>query len=219
MANQSLGLLGTKLGMTQLFDAEGNVTPVTVIQVGPNRVLQVKTSDTKDGYNAIQLGFGTQKAHRLGKAILGHFAKSGEVISRHVAEFRLPAAEAATYTAGQEIGAADVFTEGGWVDATGTSKGRGFTGVMKRWNFAGFERSHGVHEYFRHGGSIGTRLTPGMTLKGKRMGGHYGSERVTIQNIRVVKIDAERNLVFIHGAVPGPKGGLVRLRKAVKGGK
>ena len=217
MSNTQMGLIGRKLGMTQLFDNEGVVTPVTVVEAGPNRVLQVKSDTTKDGYNGVQLGFGVQKATRLGKAALGHMARSGEVPVRYIIEFRVAADVAAAYSAGQALNVSDLFAEGGTVDVTGTSKGKGFAGVMKRHNFAGFERSHGVHEYFRHGGSIGTRLTPGMTLKGKKMGGHMGSARVTIQNLRVVKIDTERNLIFIKGAVPGPVGGIVRVRTAVKG--
>lgn len=216
MANMQPGLLGTKLGMTQIFSDDGVVTPVTVVQAGPNRVLQVKTASTKDGYNAIQLGFGAQKPQRLGKAVKGHFAKSGEGVVRHVAELRLTAEGVAAYSVGQTLGVSDLFSVGTKVDVTGTSKGRGFAGVMKRHNFAGFERSHGVHEYFRHGGSVGTRLTPGMTLKGKRMGGHMGAVQVTTQNLTVVKVDTERNLVFIKGSIPGATGGLVRVRTAVK---
>ena len=217
MASHSPGLLGTKLGMTQLFDAEGTVIPVTLVQVGPCRVLQVKTAAGKDGYNALQLGFGEQKPSRLTKADLGHAAKAGGAPPRYIAEIRVPAEIAAKYNVGDVVSAPDLFQTGQTIDAIGTSKGRGFTGVMKRHHFAGFERSHGVHEYFRHGGSIGTRLTPGMTLKGKRMGGRSGGAQVTIQNLSVVKIDAERGLVFVKGAIPGPKGGLVKLRHAVKG--
>lgn len=217
MANQQLGLLGRKLGMTQLFEADGTVLPVTVLQVGPCKVLQVKTANGKDGYNALQLGWGGKRAVLVNKPEAGHFAKTGEGLPRWVAEIRVSAEDAARFSAGQIISAGDVFAVGGLVDVTGTSKGRGFAGVMKRHHFKGFIRSHGTHEYFRHGGSIGTRLTPGMTLKGKRMPGHMGAEQVTTQNIRVVKLDAERGLVFINGSVPGPKGGVVKLRKAVKG--
>ncbi|HMV68855.1 MAG TPA: 50S ribosomal protein L3 [Myxococcota bacterium] len=219
MANQQPGLLGQKLGMTQLFESDGAVVPVTVVQVGPCRVLQVKTADSRDGYNALQLGWGTQKPERLRKPLLGHYAKSGEGAPRWAAEIRVTADEAARYTAGQTVSAADLFESGGHVDVTGTSKGRGFAGVMKRHNFRGFIRTHGSHEYFRHGGSIGTRLTPGMTLKGKRMPGHMGAEQVTVQNLRVVRVDAERGLLFLNGSVPGPKGGLIKVRKAVKGGR
>jgi large subunit ribosomal protein L3 len=221
MANSTMGLLGQKIGMTQLYEDDGTLVPVTVVQVGPNRVLQVKTAGTKDKYEALQLGFGQQKAQRLGKPQLGHFAKAGEgVVPRYVAEIRVTAAETAAYAPGQEIGAADVFNVGDAVDVVGTSKGRGFAGVMKRWNFKGSQTwSHGTHEYFRHGGSIGTRLTPGMTLKGKRMGGRMGGEQVTVQNIDVVRVDADRHLLFLRGGVPGPKGAFVKIRRAVKAGK
>ena len=218
MANQSAGLLGTKLGMSQVFDAEGNVIPVTIVQVGPCRVLQVKTSASKDGYSALQLGFGSQKASRLTKPALAHMAKSGEAPVRHIAEIRLSDEAAGKHNVGDVISAADLFTAGQLIDATGLSKGRGFAGVMKRHHFAGFERSHGVHEYFRHGGSIGTRLTPGMTLKGKKMPGRMGGGQVTTQNLMVVRVHAERNLVFVKGSVPGAKGGLLKLRSAVKKG-
>jgi len=219
MANESLGLIGRKLGMTQLFDNETNaVIPVTVIQVGPNKVLRVKTEDSNDGYNALQLGYGTQKAHRLTKADLGQYAKSGiDTPVKVIKEIRVSKSEAEQHEAGNDLGAADVFDADGKVDVTGISKGRGFAGVMKRHNFAGFIRTHGTHEFFRHGGSIGTRLTPGMTLKGKKMPGHMGSEKVTVQNLKVARVDAERNLVFVRGGVPGPNGGIVTVRRAVKG--
>jgi large subunit ribosomal protein L3 len=222
MANESLGLLGRKIGMTQLFNEEGDVVPVTVLEVGPNRVLQVKRQGGNDGYAALQLGFGAQKSQRLAKPLLGHFKKAGvsdDVLPpRHVAEIRVSDEVAGAYEAGQLLGAADVFEVGAAVDVTGQSKGRGFSGVMRRHNFRGFIRTHGTHEYFRHGGSIGTRLTPGMTLKGKKMPGQMGSKQTTVQNIQVVRVDAERNLVFLKGGVPGPKGGILKVRKAVKKG-
>ena len=216
MANQQPGLLGQKLGMTQLFESDGAVVPVTVVQVGPCRVLQVKTADSRDGYNALQLGWGTQKPERLRKPLLGHYAKSGEGAPRWAAEIRVTADEAARYTAGQTVSAADLFESGGHVDVTGTSKGRGFAGVMKRHHFRGFIRTHGTHEYFRHGGSIGTNMTPGRTLPGLKMGGQYGNETVTAHNLKVAKILPEDNLVLIEGAVPGPKNGIVFVRGAVK---
>jgi large subunit ribosomal protein L3 len=216
MANSQLGLIGRKLGMTQLFNADGTVTPVTVVEVGPNRVLQVKSTTGKDGYNAIQLGWGPQKASRISQPEAGHLAKTSSDAVRWIAEIRVSAEALAGITPGQTLGAADVFTEGALADVTGTSKGRGFGGVMKSHHFKGFIRTHGSHEYFRHGGSIGTRLTPGMTLKGKKMPGHLGAEQVTTQNIRIARVDAARNLVFLAGAVPGPKGGFIKLRKAVK---
>jgi len=218
MANESMGLIGRKLGMTQIFDDDTNhVIPVTVIDVSSNKVLRVKTSDSRDGYSALQLGFGSKKAQRLTKADLGQLKLSGCEPVQAIREIRVAAADAAKHEAGGSIGAADVFEAGIKVDVTGTSKGKGFAGVMKRYNFAGFIRTHGTHEFFRHGGSIGTRLTPGFTLKGKKMPGHMGSERVTVQNLKVARVDAERNLVFVKGGVPGPNGAVVTVRVAVKG--
>lgn len=220
MANQSMGLIGRKLGMTQLFMEDGEIVPVTVVELGPNTVLRVKTEGARDRYNALQLGFGDKKAQRSNKPDLGRFKAAGvEGALQFTREIRVDAATAASFEVGKQITVADVFADGGSVDVTGTSKGRGFAGVMRRHNFAGFERSHGVHEYFRHGGSIGTRLTPGMTLKGKKMGGHMGAARVTVQNLGIAKIDAERNLIYVRGGVPGPVGGLVSVRKAVKAKK
>jgi len=217
MANESMGLLGRKIGMTQLFDDSGEVLPVTVLQTGPCTVLRVKTEGSRDGYNAIQIGFAPKKASRANKPDLGQFKAAGiEGAMSHVAELRVDADTAAKMEAGQILTAADVFDTGTKVDVTGRSKGAGFAGVMKRYNMAGFIRTHGTHEFFRHGGSIGTRLTPGFVFKGKKMPGHMGSERVTIQNLRVAQVDPERNLVFVRGGVPGPVGALVTVRKAVK---
>lgn len=217
MANSQIGLLGTKIGMTQVFsDEDGTALPVTVIQAGPCRVLQVKSAEGADGYNALQIGYGEQKEHRVSKAYAQHAKKTGEGIPAHVAEIRVDAETATSTSAGDELKASGLFEVGQFVDVTGTSKGRGFAGVMKRHNFAGFERSHGVHEYFRHGGSIGTRLTPGHVLKGKKMPGQMGNEQVTVQNLKIVRMDEERGLLFVLGGVPGPKGGLVKVRRAVK---
>jgi large subunit ribosomal protein L3 len=216
MANESMGLIGRKVGMTQFFRDDGEVVAVTLLETGPCTVLQVKTDDGSDGYNAIQLGFGTQKEHRVTKPQKGHFAKAGASVQRFVKEIRVSKTAATGFERGQALTAADVFTVGEKVDVTGTSKGRGFAGVMKRYNFRGFIRSHGTHEFFRHGGSIGTRLTPGMTLKGKKMPGHMGSARVTMQNLVVERVDQERNLVMVRGGVPGPNGGMILIRKAVK---
>lgn len=218
MANSSIGLLGRKLGMTQIFLDDGTCVATTVVEVGPNRVLQVKSEDTKDGYNALQLGYGTQKAHRISSSEAGHFAKTESTPARLVREIRVSAEDAKKYAPGQDLSVADLFAEGDVVDARGTSKGRGFAGVMKRHNFRGFIRTHGTHEFFRHGGSIGTRLTPGHTLKGKKMPGRMGGVPVTMQNLDVVRVDAERNLLFLKGGVPGPKGGFITVRKAVKKG-
>jgi len=217
MANGKKGLIGKKMGMTQLYTSEGVSTAVTVVDLSSNTVIRVKTEDSKDGYNAIQVGFDPKRAHRTNKAEAGEFAKAGVVPRKHVREFRLDAADLSAYEAGQDLSVADHFAEGDLIDVTGTSKGRGFAGVMKRHNFAGFIRSHGTHEFFRHGGSIGTRLTPGHVLKGKKMPGQMGNERVTVQNLRVVKVDAERNLLFVKGGIPGAPGGILEIRQAVKG--
>jgi len=216
MANSQIGLLGTKLGMTQLFAEDGSVLPVTVIQAGPCRVLQTKTAESADGYNALQIGFGEQKDTRVSKALKNHTAKTGETVPMHIAEIRVDAETAAATAPGTELTAGEIFEAGTFVDVTGTSKGRGFSGVMKRHNFAGFERSHGVHEYFRHGGSIGTRLTPGHVLKGKKMPGQMGNKQVTVQNLALVKVDADRGLLYVKGGVPGPNGSVIKVRQAVK---
>lgn len=213
--NQSPGLLGRKIGMTQYFDDDGTVVAVTIVQAGPNTVLTVKNGET-DGYSALQLGFEDQKAHRVNKPETGHFAKSGSTPKKFVREIRLEDSAIAGFTAGQELNSADVFTTGEKVDVTGTSKGTGFTGVMKKYNFAGFIRSHGTHEFFRHGGSIGTRLTPGHVAKGTKMPSQGGNAQVTIQSLTLARVDAEKNLLYIKGGVPGPNGGFVVVRKAVK---
>jgi large subunit ribosomal protein L3 len=216
MANEMSGLLGRKLGMTQIYNKDGAVQPVTVVEVGGNAVLRVKTDDSADGYNAIQLGFGEKKEKRTNKPDAGAFAKANVSPRKFVREIRLSKDDASKYTIGQELSAKDVFNEGDILDVTGTSKGSGFAGVMKRYNFSGFIRSHGTHEYFRHGGSIGTRLTPGHVLKGKKMPGQMGNARVTVQNMVLVKVDEAKNLLYIRGGVPGPNGGFVVVRKAVK---
>jgi large subunit ribosomal protein L3 len=216
MANSQMGLIGRKKGMTQVFDSAGNAVGVTVIEVGPNTVLQVKTAGGKDGYSAVQLGFGAKKEARATKADVGHAAKAGQGVFKAVREVRVAEAVAQGYAVGASIAVGDVFADNTKVDVVGTSKGRGFAGVMKRHNFAGFKRSHGVHEYYRHGGSIGTRLTPGMTLKGVKMPGHMGAAKTTVQNLKVVRVDAERNLLFVRGGVPGADGSLVIVRHAVK---
>lgn len=216
MANETLGLLGRKVGMTQLFADDGRVIPVTVIQAGPCTVLRVKTEAMADGYNSLQLGFGERKESRLNKPESGQFKAAGASPCAHVREIRVDQGTAGGMEQGKVLTVSDVFEEGTTVDVCGVSKGRGFAGVMKRHNFSGFIRSHGTHEFFRHGGSIGTRLTPGMVLKGKKMPGHMGGERVTVQNLLVARVDTERNLVFVKGGVPGPNGGIVTVRRAVK---
>jgi len=213
--NECPGLLGRKIGMTQIFSEDGKVLPVTVIEAGPCQVIQVMTEENA-GYNAIQLGFGDRKEKHTNKAQQGHYKKAGLNPSRFVQEIRVSAADIGKYEVGQSVTISDVFEEGEKLDVRGTSKGKGTAGVMKRHNFAGFIRTHGTHEFFRHGGSIGTRLTPGHVAKGTRMGGQMGNERVTVHNLVLSKMDAEKNLLFVKGGVPGANGGYVVVRKGVK---
>ena len=207
------GLLGTKLGMTQVWDENNRIVPVTVIEAGPNVVTQVRTPET-DGYSAVQLAFGAIDPRKVNKPDGGHFAKAGVTPRRHVVELRTE--DASEYTVGQEL-KADVFEVGAIVDVTGTSKGKGFAGVMKRHGFHGLRASHGVHRKHRSPGSIGGCATPGRVFKGLRMAGRMGSDRVTTQGLTVHSVDAERNLILVKGAVPGPKGALVLIRDAAKG--
>jgi len=208
------GLIGKKIGMTQYYNAEGNVVPVTVVQTGPCVVVQKKES-ARDGYSALQVGFGSKKSQRVNKPMQGHMAKAGKGAFEVLKEFRLD--DVSKYEVGQEIKVSELFKIGDRIDVAGISKGHGFTGVIKRWSFAGFPGSHGTHEYFRHGGSIGNRSYPGRVRKGKKMAGHWGDERVSIQNLEVVDIRAEQNLMLIKGAVPGAKQGVVIVRLAAKG--
>jgi len=208
------GLLAKKMGMTQMFAEDGTVTPVTVLDAGTNVVIGVKSEDSADGYSAVQIGFGEQSEKGINKAEAGLFKKAGVSPRAVVCEFRLD--DTSGYEAGQDLAVADYFNPGDKIDVSGISKGRGFGGVMKKYNFAGFIRTHGTHEFFRHGGSIGTRLTPGHVLKGKKMPGQLGNERVTIQNIEVVKVDADRNLLFVKGGVPGARGTVLEVRHAIK---
>ena len=210
------GLIGKKIGMTQVFSADGSVVPVTVIQTGPCVVVQKRETE-KDGYSALQLGFGSKKSQRVNKAEQGHMVKAGKGAFQILREFR--SGKVAQYEVGQEIKVSDLFKVGDRVDVSGTNKGRGFTGVIKRWGFSGFPGSHGTHEYFRHGGSIGNRSYPGRVFKGKKMAGHWGNERVSVQNLEVVGVRAEENLLLVKGAVPGAKRGVVLIRRAVKGGQ
>jgi large subunit ribosomal protein L3 len=207
------GLLGRKLGMTQTFDENARVVPVTVIQAGPNTIAQVK-SPQRDGYAAVQLAFGDVKRAKVTKPRAGHFAKAGVEPRRHLVELRT--ADAADYRPGQEL-KADVFAPGDRLDVVGVSKGKGTAGVMKRHGFAGLGASHGTERKHRSPGSVGGASTPARIFKGMRMSGHMGHERVTVLNLEVVKVDPDRNLVLVRGAVPGPKGGLVMLRSSVKG--
>ncbi|SDN77557.1 50S ribosomal protein L3 [Lentzea jiangxiensis] len=211
---QMKGILGTKLGMTQVFDENNRVVPVTVVRAEPNVVTQVRTEE-KDGYTAVQLAAGAIDPRKVNKPVAGHFAKAGVTPRRHLVELRT--ADAGEYTVGQEI-TAEVFEAGAVVDITGTSKGKGTAGVMKRHNFRGLGSSHGTQRKHRSPGSIGGCATPGRVFKGLRMAGRMGHERVTTQNLKVHKIDAENGLLLIKGAVPGPKGGLVFVRTAAKGG-
>jgi large subunit ribosomal protein L3 len=207
------GLLGTKLGMTQVWDENNRIVPVTVIEAGPNVVTQVRTPET-DGYSAVQLAFGAIDPRKVNKPDGGHFAKAGVTPRRHVVELRTD--DSSEYTVGQEL-KADVFAAGAVVDVTGTSKGKGNAGVMKRHGFHGLRASHGVHRKHRSPGSIGGCATPGRVFKGLRMAGRMGSDRVTTQGLTVHSVDAERNLILVKGAVPGPKGSLVLIRDAAKG--
>ena len=207
------GLLGTKLGMTQVWDENNRIVPVTVIEAGPNVVTQVRTPET-DGYSAVQLAFGAIDPRKVNKPDGGHFAKAGVTPRRHVVELRTE--DASEYTVGQEL-KAGVVEVGAVVDVTGTSKGKGNAGVMKRHGFHGLRASHGVHRKHRSPGSIGGCATPGRVFKGLRMAGRMGSDRVTTQGLTVHSVDAERNLILVKGAVPGPKGALVLIRDAAKG--
>jgi len=206
------GMVGRKLGMTQVFDETGVVHPVTVIECGPNVVTQIRTTD-KDGYEAIQLGFGLDK--RLNKPEQGHRKASG-FMSKTLREVK--ADDVAEFEVGQQINV-DAFAEGELVDVIGTSKGRGFQGVVKRHGFSGGPKTHGQSDRLRAPGSIGASATPGHVFKGMRMAGHMGHERVTIQNLTVIRVDAERNLLLVQGSVPGPTKGIVIVQRAVKAGK
>jgi large subunit ribosomal protein L3 len=217
------GILGKKVGMTQIFDEKGLVVPVTIIEAGPCRVTQVKTKE-KDGYEAVQVGFG--ETHRLNDPAQGHQKsllrtegqgnRAKTYGLKYLREF--PEVEAAAHEIGEEI-KADIFKAGDIVDVTGTSKGKGFAGVVKRHHFRGGPKTHGQSDRLRAPGSIGSGTTPGRVVKGLRMAGHMGQERVTTQNLKIVRVDAEKNLVLIKGTVPGVNGGLVMIRKAVKAAK
>ncbi len=230
--NTHPGLIGKKLGCTQIFGSDGNVARVTVIEAGPCVVVRKRTLE-KDGYVAIQLAFGERRAKLVSKPIKGYYEHNGvparttqnvkkrdvQVFPRHLKELRLSPEDAAKYEVGQTLTVADVFQEGQFVDVTGVTVGRGFSGVIRRHHFAGFVSSHGTHEYFRHGGSIGTNMTPGRTLPGVGMPGQHGNKRSTILNLRVTRVIPEQNLVLISGAVPGSREGIVTVRAAVKHGK
>lgn len=204
------GLLGKKVGMTQIFDEEGRVVPVTVVEAGPCSILQVKTKE-KEGYNAIQLGFGDKSKKAAKKAEVGHASKSGATAKRYVREIRVESTE--NYNVGTTL-KADVFAAGEKVDVVGKSIGRGFAGGMKRHGFQGKGSSHGVHKTHRRVGSLGSSAYPARVFPGKRMPGHFGDSRVTVRNLSVVKVIPEQNLILLRGAVPGAEGSFVLLRKA-----
>lgn len=206
-----LGLLGKKIGQTQVYDATGNIVPVTVVAVGPNRVVQCKTVES-DGYNSVQLGFGEQKESRVAKGSLGHFKKHNSVPLKRVREFRDFAKEVKP---GDTVGA-DIFAVGDFVDAIGVTKGRGFEGVVKRHHFRGGDSTHGAKGWHRRSGAIGQRLFPGTVMRGMKMPGHMGQVRRTVQNLEVIQVRTEDNLLLIKGAIPGAKGDYVVIREAKK---
>jgi large subunit ribosomal protein L3 len=212
MAKQIKGILGEKLGMTQVWDENNRVVPVTVVKAGPNVVTQVRTNDT-DGYESVQIAFGEIDPRKVNKPRKGHFEKAGVTPRRHLVELRT--ADAADYALGQEV-TVEAFEAGQLVDASGTTKGKGFAGVMKRHGFAGVSSSHGAHRNHRKPGSIGGCSTPGRVFKGMRMAGRMGGVRQTTQNLTVHAVDAERGLLLVKGAVPGPRGGIVLVRTAAK---
>jgi len=208
------GLLGTKLGMTQVWDDQNRVIPVTVIEIAPNVVTQLRTPE-KDGYSAVQIAAGQIDPRKVLKPAAGHFEAAGVPPRRHLAEVRT--ADAADYSLGQELTVEETFEAGQLVDVVGTSKGKGFAGVMKRHNFKGVSASHGAHRNHRKPGSIGASSTPSRVFKGMRMAGRMGGERVTVLNLKVHSVDAEKGLLLVKGAVPGARGRLVFVRNAVKG--
>ena len=213
MKHYTMGLLGKKLGMTQIFTDDGKAVQVTVVQAGPCTIVGVR--DGGGPYHALQLGFDEGKAKSFTKPLRGHFGKAGTPSFRFLKEVRLSGDEVKNYTAGQVLGAS-VFQEGEFVDVCGVSKGKGYAGVIKRHHFHGSPGSHGTHEYFRHGGSIGQHSFPGRVFKGLGMAGHLGNARATVQNLKVVKVLEDKNLLLIGGAVPGANGGYLVLRKAIK---
>ena len=212
------GLFGRKIGMTQVFDVEGQRIPVTVLEVGPCPVLRVKTEAGPDGYNALVIGFGAKKQKQVIKPEAGLFAKAGVAPVAHIGEMRITAEEAGQLEAGMVLDAS-AFQAGQVVDISGKTKGRGFTGVIKRHNMHMPKASHGTHEVFRHGGSLGMRTTPGRVWLGKKMAGHYGTENVTIQNLTIHAVEPEKNLVVVKGSVPGPNGALLWIAECAKPAK
>jgi len=208
-------LMGKKVGMTQVFDDKGNIVPVTVIEAGPCVIVQKKTVEN-DGYAAVQMGFGDVGVKHVNKPMKGHFDKTDVAPKRALREFRLEDCDALSVG---DILKADVFAPGDRVDVVGTSKGKGYAGVIKRWNFSRLKETHGTGPVARHPGSLGANSSPSRVFKGRKGAGHLGAERVTVQNLTVVQADAEHNLIAVRGAVPGPRGSLVLLADTVKGGK
>lgn len=209
------GIIGKKVGMTQVFTEDGNMVPVTVIDTSTCAVVGKRTPE-KDQYSAVTLGFGEIKDKALTKAQIGHFKKAGAQARRHIKEFRVSVEEAAAFNVGEAV-KADMFAKGQLVDVTGITRGRGFQGVMRRWNFKGSQTAtRGTHEYQRHPGAIGQRKTPGRVYPNKKMPGHYGVEQVTTQNLTVVDVDTEKNLILVKGAVPGHTDSIVVLKPSVK---
>ena len=214
--NTNVGLIGKKLGNTQIFDAEGMVHRVTAIECGPCTVVGRRTEE-RDGYSAIVLGFGQKREKSVNKPAAGFFKKIDQKAAEIVREFRLPAELASKYEVGQKLKPSELFSVGQLVDVAGDSKGRGFTGVMKRHNFKGSRtQSHGTHEYQRHGGAIGTNMTPGRVFPGLKMPGQYGASRVTVMNLRVAQVLDEQNIVLVEGGVPGSRNAFVTVRGAIK---
>jgi large subunit ribosomal protein L3 len=213
--NEKIGLLGKKVGMTHIFEEDGTRVPVTVVDVSSNVVTAHRTAE-RDGYTALQLGFDEQKASRVNKPDLGRFKKADTTPRRFLRELRVDAAQLEAHPVGSKL-EASLFEDGATVDVTGTSKGKGFQGVIKRHGMRGEKRSHGQHEVYRHGGSIGCRLTPGRVIPGKRMAGQMGNERVTIQNLRVARVMPDEGVLLIRGPIPGGTDGYVTIRHAVKG--
>ena len=205
-------IIGKKIGMTQIFDEKGNFVPVTVIEAGPCAVVQKKTIEN-DGYEAVQFGFGELSDKRANKPTKGHFAKADVALKKVLREFRLEDCSAINVG---DIIKADTFAVGDRVDACGTSKGKGYAGTIKRWNFHSLKETHGTGPVHRHAGSMGACSDPSRVMKGKKLPGHLGNERVTVQNLDVVKVDVENNLIALRGAIPGPKGGIVQLIDSVK---
>jgi len=210
-----MGLLGKKVGMTQNFDAKGLYKAVSAVEVGPCVVLDVLT-DSRNGYSAVKFGFDEMNEKRCKKPNLGVFANAKTAPRRFVREIRLTSEEAGKFEIGQTVTLDEVFKAGDVIDVTGTSKGKGFQGVMKKYHFRGFRATHGTHEYFRHGGSIGCRLTPGRVYKGKKMPGQMGNKKVTVQNIKVLEVLEDKNLLLVTGAVPGAPDGYLVIKQAAK---